>query len=769
MKLKSISIYMLSLAGMLGLWSCSTDEAISEGGLVASGEKVPVTITISRGAQTRTELSENTTNGGLNQVWSEGDVVELYNSDGAKAGTLTLQSGANTPDGIFKGEVTGETGTYRLWYFGKPQADAENPYPYLDFSTTEGQVKLDLQNQNFRSLNELEAVDILSTDVNIVVKNEQGIVGQTVTMNPHVAMARFTISGIPDGTSGTVKIYNNLNSDRGGIYAKQPLLLSTGVQQGGNTTTTSFTYDEVNNGEDIYVAFIPNAYTLHFEFEASNGAKYTHTFGQNDIEAGVYYRSFNKEDGEETGTIEGIEVPMQLSEKYTLRYHANFEGAEPESFEDVQYKAPAVFTLKGYADTGLSSREGYTFLGWANSASATQPDITGSSITLSEDDKNTPRDVYAVWEKIGIEIKDPNNPGDMSNWGGAGELIAPKYTDTKDTSKKYKNGGWCNNDYSIYLEGGWCDPIIYHSNGIVNGALYSTRDASPSYYQWGRWMGFPYNDNMLIIDSFGQPVNNYWAEDNAYALGESIKDNGTVRYQNTQYGSVYGGYFALMATTWWLSGGWDNAMAIKSSIIFGGAESQPKGKWQDYLKTNENCKWEDRAGNPCPDGWRIPTISELVNLIPGGQNKSVTINGSYAEVREVKGEKFAFCYKVSTNEEGVKCLNIVSVRTNKSSVTVNDPIFNGAPILSIGAYGMMNFEGGRDYYNDRAYVWSCESQQGGNYSGYAGAALRIIFSGNNATISTTLSDRINGAIVVPIRDPEATHTDIRPWFPHFTY
>lgn len=314
MKLKSISIYMLSLAGMLGLWSCSTDEAISEGGLVASGEKVPVTITISRGAQTRTELSENTTNGGLNQVWSEGDVVKLYNSNGVKAGTLTLQSGANTPDGIFKGNVEGETGTYRLWYFGKPQADenaeTSQRYPYLDFSTA-GQVKLDLQNQNFRSLDELEAVDILSTDVNIVVKDNQGTVGQTVTMNPHVAMARFTISGIPEGTSGTVKIYNNLNSDRGGIYARRSLSLFTGEQQGGNTTTTSFTYDEVNNGEDIYVAFIPNAYTLHFEFEASNGAKYTHTFGQNNIEAGVYYRSFNKEDEEETGTIEGVEVPME--------------------------------------------------------------------------------------------------------------------------------------------------------------------------------------------------------------------------------------------------------------------------------------------------------------------------------------------------------------------------------------------------------------------------------------------------------------------------
>ena len=360
------------------------------------------------------------------------------------------------------------------------------------------------------------------------------------------------------------------------------------------------------------------------------------------------------------------------------------------------------------------------------------------------------------------------NPGDMSSWGGVGMLIEPKYTDTKDTSKKYRDGGWCNNDYSLYLEGGWCDPIIYHSNGIVNGALYSTRVASPSYFQWGRWMGFPYNDNMLIINSYGQPVNNYWAADNAFALGESIKDNGTVRYQNTQHGSVYGGYFALMATTWWLPKGWDNSMAIKASVIFAGAESQPSSSWQDYLNTNENCTWENRAGNPCPDGWRIPTMNELKALIPGGKT-TFKIEGSHAEVRSVNGEKYAFCYKIDTNNEGVPCLNIVSVKTNKDNVNVNDPIFNNTQIVSIGAYGIINYEGAREYYKTRAYVWSSESGTGGNFSGYAGAALRIIFSGNSATISYTLSDRINGATVIPIRDDNAKHTDIRPWFPHFTY
>lgn len=371
---------MLSLAGMLGLWSCSTDEATPEGSLVASGEKVPVTITISRGAQTRTELSENTTNGGLNQVWSKDDKVVLYNSNGAEAGTLTLQSGADTSEGIFTGDVTGATGTYRLWYFGKPQADAENSYPYLDFSTTAGQVKLDLEKQNFRNLKDLEAVDILSTNVNIVVKGDQGTVGQTVTMAPHVAMARFTISGIPEGTSGTVKIYNNLNSDRGGIYARRSLFLSTGEQQGGNGTTASFAYNGVKNGDDIYVAFLPNAYTLHFEFETSEGAKFTHTFGQNSIEAGVYYQSFNKGEGEETGTPGGIEVPFVIEKN---SYDTSAWGADGEIVQPGYKREDIVFTYDWGWMNNQNSVPNYG--GWATWIAYTHNGKLASGLMVSDE------------------------------------------------------------------------------------------------------------------------------------------------------------------------------------------------------------------------------------------------------------------------------------------------------------------------------------------------------------------------------------------------
>lgn len=661
MKLKSISMYMLSLAGMLGLWSCSTDEAISGGGLVASGETVPVTITISRGAQTRTELSENTTNGGLNQVWSEGDVVKLYNSNGDEAGTLTLQSGADTPDGIFKGGVKGETGTYRLWYFGKPQTDGENSYPYLDFSTT-GQVKLDLQNQNFKSLDELGTVDILSTNVNIVVKDNQGTVEKPVTMEPYVAMARFKMSGIPEGTSGTVKIYNNLNSDRGGIYAKQPLLLSTGVQQGENGTTASFTYDGVKNGDDIYVAFLPNPYTLHFEFEASNGAKYTHTFGQNNIEAGVYYRSFNKGEGEVTG----IEVPFK-----------------------------------------------------------------------------------------------PLNPADMDFW--VLDDLDPDYEKLDAAVWTTDDDMWLVNCRNMVHGGGYGKKITYLHNGIKSGLLASSFNKSCIYFQWGRWLGYPkgatnirFNWNgsiasfkegatsMKLLPGIGQ-----------YGESEHKKEDDDdpdmdVTYLKYNFPVTYGGH---------PMGGnnsWTNEKAINYSILYG--MNNDYGSI-DYIYLNEVCEWEDRSGNPCPDGMRLPTADELEVLIP---LKTEKILGSWAEVKTVNEEKYAMQWKIVSDD--VKCIEIRSFKIDSDKVEINDTRFDDSKVLVLAANGYLNNIG--DFYGDGVIgtFWSNETGQLNNGT-YGGVYLYLEFSSNSAVMQIDVIGRTFGLNVIPVRDGTKKSATLTPILP----
>lgn len=671
------TIYVLSLAGMLGLWSCTSDEAMPDSN-IASGERVPITIEVSHGgdAQTRTDLLEDLQEGGLTHTWTAGDEVVFYNSNGQEAGKLTLQEGEGTSKGIFTGTVTAESGKYHLWYFGRPQAEAgaslADRYPYLDFDA--GKVTLNFANQNFKSVDDLTAVDVLSQDVDIIVKGGKGYVEKSIFMNPHVAMARFKVSGLPEGTTGTLKILNKLTSiNTSGnkvyqIYYKHPMLLSgSGGNAGGNSTTSNgFSYENVTNGSDIYVAFIPNAYELIFEFTSNDGTKkYSRLFNNNSLEEGIYYQTFNKGINDNSGTSEGIVIDLN------------------------------------------------------------------------------------------------DSPASTNNWGGAGIDILPSYTDSKSTSPKYSSDyGWCNNDYSVYETGAWNDPITYHYNGIVGGALYSTNEASPSYYQWGRWMGFPYYSDMIQINSFGQPVNdNYkYHDNNSYVLGETVRKAPYV-YTNTQYNSVYGGAFAKMNTKAYFSQGWDNEMALKASVIWAIQSSQTSG-WQDYLKTNEVCKWSDRCGNPCPPGWRIPTMAEINNLIPS--SKSVTDYS--AEVKTIGQDKYAFRYKVDT-ADGIPCIKITSVKTTKSSVEYNDAIFNGIAPLVIKALGLCSFTGDRGYYLRRACVWFDGSYQGGGYSGIAAGYLKIIFEGNTAKFSLSYTDRINAMTIIPVRDNSATPDDLKPIFP----
>ncbi len=320
-------IYVLSMAGMLGLWSCTSDEAMPDSN-VASGERVPITIEVSHGGdvQTRTDLSEDLQEGGLTHTWAAGDEVVFYNSNGQEAGKLTLQEGEGTSKGIFTGTVTAESGKYHLWYFGRPQAAADassaDRYPYLDFSEA-GKVKLNFANQNFKSVDDLTAVDVLSTDVNVMVSGDKASVTRSVVMEPKVAMARFTLSGLPNKDTGTVKIFNKSEINNSKIYIKSQFNLNDGVGSGNKEEASCFTFDNVkyvDNSEntenakhnnDLFVAFIPgDDYVLHFEFKSNEGPRYVHTFGSNDIHAGVYYQTFNKVEDSENGKAEGIDVPF---------------------------------------------------------------------------------------------------------------------------------------------------------------------------------------------------------------------------------------------------------------------------------------------------------------------------------------------------------------------------------------------------------------------------------------------------------------------------
>lgn len=96
---------------------------------------------------------------------------------------------------------------------------------------------------------------------------------------------------------------------------------------------------------------------------------------------------------------------------YTLNYHANGGEGAPASQTTKSNTGKATFT----ASSAIPTRDGYTFLGWADDADATAVQYHGGDkITLTKD--NPTKTIYAVWE-----AKNPQPP----------LIPAPSYDDLK--------------------------------------------------------------------------------------------------------------------------------------------------------------------------------------------------------------------------------------------------------------------------------------------------------------------------------------------------
>ena len=109
----------------------------------------------------------------------------------------------------------------------------------------------------------------------------------------------------------------------------------------------------------------------------------------------------------------GEDEKPDVTVTYTLNYHANGgdENSVPASQTEKSNTGKATFTVS----SAIPTRDGYTFLGWADDADATVVQYHGGDeITLTKD--NPTKTIYAVWE-----AKNPQPP----------LIPAPSYDDLK--------------------------------------------------------------------------------------------------------------------------------------------------------------------------------------------------------------------------------------------------------------------------------------------------------------------------------------------------
>lgn len=352
--------------------------------------------------------------------------------------------------------------------------------------------------------------------------------------------------------------------------------------------------------------------------------------------------------------------------------------------------------------------------------------------------------------------EDPDSPGNPDNWG-SGEDVAVDYNttgsywdfSTSSFGTLYQDGtktssvicgDFWTNERSMYHYGGWATWIEYN-NGIASNILTSNSTAA-IYFQWGRIMGFP---------------SNVTREPNTYGGGNATPScfgtagnpgSYTMHYEVDYLGSALEG--------------------LLRPYVFGRGASF--SSHLDWIQRNESCTWEDRTGNPCPDGYRVPTPEEMSVFVPS----TGSVNGSYAEVKNVNGQKVAVEWTVTSKSSSTNGKAYVSIRmakTNQSTVSVGDAIFNDSKTIRLLAFGYLMDDGNRGGYGTTAIYWTNATGNAGDLiengvSGNGGQALYIEFSGTTATMMLAGVPRSFGAQVLPFKDETAKGVTYRPWCPY---
>lgn len=347
----------------------------------------------------------------------------------------------------------------------------------------------------------------------------------------------------------------------------------------------------------------------------------------------------------------------------------------------------------------------------------------------------------------GVE-EEGSNPGDMGNWGG--EDQNPSYV--QGTLTKVANAdGWTVN-VNIYGNGGFATMNTY-TNGIKNGVLTSNHNTDAHFFQWGRYLGFPSSTGRTHFNSGGSASGSYPNSSQAI-LGISL--------YNTKFGYLFdSGLGASYGCCWMGNDSWTEQRVINCSIIFGkvsGVSVNPL----DYCGSNSNYTWEQRGGNPCPVGYRVPTADELSVLIPTGGE----VNGSCAEVKVIDGVKYAMQWKVVS--ASTPYVEITSVKTNSDNVTVDDAIFNNASSIRLYAYGYLNNEAELDGKGTTGVYWSSESAANTMFgtNGYGAKFLELDFASGKVDMYIDVAPRCFGGCVLPIKDAEVTEqVTVTPWLP----
>ena len=343
-------------------------------------------------------------------------------------------------------------------------------------------------------------------------------------------------------------------------------------------------------------------------------------------------------------------------------------------------------------------------------------------------------------------VDDTDNPGNLNNWPDpTGSGVGESWNILAKSNREFSKNGRYTNCLDLRGYGGWAT-YVEIKNGIKTNLL-TSYGGSAFYFQWGRIMGFPSN----ITSEPNMPIQ----YDNSY--GEA----GKLGYYDFHYETDYTN--------------WGYTDSNKYPYVF--SLSQAASKTLDWYSANPNATWEACSGNPCPDGYRLPTATELSVFEPEGY----IIDGSLVQYKTISGVRYAIEWVVTEKSGSTPAyITVRSAQTNRTDVKVGDAIFADSNAVKLTTYGYIqlypySLRNTASFVNkgSQGIYWSSDVANAGDafdsslgISGNGGKALYIEVSGTKAAIKMRGFPKTFGGCVMPIKDGSASGQSYRPWFPY---
>ncbi len=237
-----------------------------------------------------------------------------------------------------------------------------------------------------------------------------------------------------------------------------------------------------------------------------------------------------------------------------------------------------------------------------------------------------------------------------SEFAGVPVDMTPEQTETPDDPGKNEYGEPLNNPLAKWAKGN-----LYRVDGLTNGIAESETE-NGALYQWGRNYG--YMDTKGFYDGLRGPDGTLW--DPGEDFTNYLDAFGSFEYDG--YSRTFDYYitnpdnqFVGTATDFNANGGYIDVPRKYETVDE--LKAQPMKYFMDYgTKTGDywiksfgdgGATWYERAGkcgyeqtNPCPEGWRLPTLAEFQEIAPQvNKEKAATLTNllmNSAELRETE-------------------------------------------------------------------------------------------------------------------------------------